>query len=340
MAFPTSPANDQTYTTSLGTTYRYDSTDTAWKIVGCDAEPGVQGATGIQGIQGVTGLVGQTGIQGPGTVSGTDSYLAKFTAATTLGNSMVQQVSNGIAVNGPVGGGENYVSLGDSGYEKIWLTKQGGTHHFVLGLSALSGNAFLVDQTTGDTTFYGSIAENIPVAGVGNAMSLTLDTTRYGRFNPLYNVVDFHEGGLNIEGRSWDGGCVSNTEAIRINGILKEADPADTRPAVLLRAEKNDGGTALAAAETCLALDNLTTRVFHVLGNGDASCNDMRSAHTSNDGYAGVSFPGGSGQMTGTTMGTYDSALVDCTFSVADGGTAIMQIKNGLISYFRYDVAP
>lgn len=46
MSFPSSPANDATYTNAINTTYRYDSTKAVWNIL----STAVMGATGIQGI--------------------------------------------------------------------------------------------------------------------------------------------------------------------------------------------------------------------------------------------------------------------------------------------------
>lgn len=72
MSFPSSPSDAQQYTNALGTTWAYDSTATAWKIVsqeitgatGLTGPTGPQGDTGV-GAQGVTGPVGTTGISGP-----------------------------------------------------------------------------------------------------------------------------------------------------------------------------------------------------------------------------------------------------------------------------------
>lgn len=49
---------------------------------------GPTGATGATGV-GTAGVTGATGATGPGGVSGTLNYVAKFTAATTVGNSLI-----------------------------------------------------------------------------------------------------------------------------------------------------------------------------------------------------------------------------------------------------------
>jgi hypothetical protein len=69
MSFPTSPVNDQTYVTSLGTSYKYVSADTAWKIIG------------------------SSGGGGTGTLTGTGSshYLPVWTSGTDMTASCVYQ---------------------------------------------------------------------------------------------------------------------------------------------------------------------------------------------------------------------------------------------------------
>ncbi len=67
---------------------------------GVDGATGATGATGTAGTNGTNGATGATGLTGPtgpGTVSGTVNYVSKFTAATTLGNSQIQD--NGTSVS-------------------------------------------------------------------------------------------------------------------------------------------------------------------------------------------------------------------------------------------------
>ena len=76
MAFPQTPSNGDTFTTTNGTMYQYVAADKKWRIfgltgiVGPQGETGEQGDQGVQGDQGdtgasgVTGLVGTTGVQG------------------------------------------------------------------------------------------------------------------------------------------------------------------------------------------------------------------------------------------------------------------------------------
>jgi len=50
---------------------------------------GTNGATGASGTNGLTGATGQTGASGSANASGTTGYVGKFTAPTTIGNSLI-----------------------------------------------------------------------------------------------------------------------------------------------------------------------------------------------------------------------------------------------------------
>jgi hypothetical protein len=58
MAFPSSPTNNEEYTTPLGITYRYSQSNDKWLIVS-------QEVLGNQGVTGLLGLTGPTGPTGP-----------------------------------------------------------------------------------------------------------------------------------------------------------------------------------------------------------------------------------------------------------------------------------
>ena len=67
---------------------------------GLDGATGPQGPQGIQGVAGPAGATGATGATGPGGVTGTTGYHPKFLSANTLGNSIMQENTNGnIGVN-------------------------------------------------------------------------------------------------------------------------------------------------------------------------------------------------------------------------------------------------
>jgi hypothetical protein len=61
---------------------------------------GATGANGANGATGATGVAGATGPTGPGGVTGTTGYHPKFLSANTLGNSIMQENTNGnVSVN-------------------------------------------------------------------------------------------------------------------------------------------------------------------------------------------------------------------------------------------------
>ncbi len=64
--------------------------------IGAQGAVGAQGSTGVQGATGTQGAQGAQGAPGVGNASGTANYVAKFTAATVLGNSQI--VDNGTNV--------------------------------------------------------------------------------------------------------------------------------------------------------------------------------------------------------------------------------------------------
>lgn len=123
---------------------------------------------------------------------------------------------------------------------------------------------------TGVSTFSG----NVVVSG-GNSIILTdpdvaqpitgvfPTTTQYGNIG----IASSTAGGIGIVGIS-----DSDSNPFFAWAIFGSADPADTTPAFLLRADKSNTGTgvaALAAAETHTAWANSGTTVMRLLGNGD-----------------------------------------------------------------------
>jgi len=148
MSFPTSPTNGQIYSNALGTTYSYDSTKTAWLIVGA------------------SGITGTTG-------TGTNTYLTKWTGTNTIGDARAQEVSNGIAVLGPATNGDTYVSLSRTGTEKVWLTKKVDTDDFSVSLSAYGVDALIIDQTSGVSTFAQDVYVGDPYTGTIHSVDMT-----------------------------------------------------------------------------------------------------------------------------------------------------------------------
>ncbi len=68
-------------------------------IQGPQGLTGATGATGAQGPQGIQGIQGPTGPQGPGSLSGTANRLGRFTGATAMGNSLIQDNGTSLAIN-------------------------------------------------------------------------------------------------------------------------------------------------------------------------------------------------------------------------------------------------
>jgi hypothetical protein len=67
---------------------------------GATGATGADGPQGIPGIAGPAGANGATGPTGPGSVAGTTNYISKFTSATGLGNSTIQENATGnVSVN-------------------------------------------------------------------------------------------------------------------------------------------------------------------------------------------------------------------------------------------------
>jgi hypothetical protein len=67
---------------------------------GADGPTGATGAQGPIGLTGPAGANGATGPTGPGSVAGTTNYISKFTSATGLGNSTIQENATGnVSVN-------------------------------------------------------------------------------------------------------------------------------------------------------------------------------------------------------------------------------------------------
>ncbi len=73
-------------------------------VMGPTGPQGAIGPTGPQGLVGPTGpqgIQGPTGPQGPGTVVGGVNYVGKFTGATSMGNSLIQDNGTSLSVNFP-----------------------------------------------------------------------------------------------------------------------------------------------------------------------------------------------------------------------------------------------
>lgn len=149
--FPFSPVNDQTYTNPLGTTWRYDSTRTAWLIIGgvgmggtglqgitgLYGQTGIQGNTGIQGLDGETGiqgLDGQTGIQGVTGILGIDGQ----TGIQGIDGQTGVQGETGLT--GPIGGNDTQFLYNNGG------TTAGADVYYYYGSVGIGDPSALTDK--------------------------------------------------------------------------------------------------------------------------------------------------------------------------------------------------
>ncbi len=80
MSFPLNPSNGEEYTNSLGTTYKFVSSDNVWVISRSSANTckGMQGITGLSGITGQAGNQGVTGTQGVTGASISSTYIPPY----------------------------------------------------------------------------------------------------------------------------------------------------------------------------------------------------------------------------------------------------------------------
>ena len=101
-------------------------------------------------------------------------------------------------------------------------------------------------------------------ADVAHGMTAEADTTTFGRLSPISGTV----GGLAIAGLS-----ETDASALQLVGIIGTNDPTDSRAAIILTAgKKNVAGTSwtgLGSLETAFRIDNESTPLVTVLGNGN-----------------------------------------------------------------------
>lgn len=97
---------------------------------------------------------------------------------------------------------------------------------------------------------------------IAHGMTDLFGTTIYGAFTTISGTI----GGLDIYGLT----DADQAGALRLTGIIGAADPTDTYAALWLRGGKKNGTTwqALDAAETVFILDNYTTNLIAILGDG------------------------------------------------------------------------
>ena len=123
-------------------------------VAGPIGATGPAGATGATGPQGPVGATGPTGPQGPpgAGVAGTNNYVAKFTSATSIGNSQIQDNGTSVSV-----GATAPSNLYQGYYYRSQLTATGD------GQATLFGYRTRTSQDDG--TGYGNTQSNSAVRG-------------------------------------------------------------------------------------------------------------------------------------------------------------------------------
>ncbi|MBE3122202.1 MAG: hypothetical protein IMZ58_08370 [Thermoplasmata archaeon] len=118
---------------------------------------------------------------------------------------------------------------------------------------------------------------NFELQDMAHGMTGIAATSVFGVIKSM-NESAWTEGGLLIRGISIVD-CSSSVPGIKVEGVLGNTDPADTRPAILLSGYKKltTGGQVLAAAETVLRVDNYITEIFRMLGDGKIGINNPAS---------------------------------------------------------------
>src|ERR1035437_6023896 len=125
---------------------------------------GPTGNTGLTGTIGPTGNTGLTGPTGPGTICGgaTANYVTKFTGATTMCNSIIQDNGATVAVAAAPSGSYRLFVDGASTYTSI-LGQYNGSNYGMLGASTFGGE--FVGDSYGVLGFGNNIASSIGVYG-------------------------------------------------------------------------------------------------------------------------------------------------------------------------------
>ena len=138
--------------------------------------------------------------------TGNANYVTMFTdAAGNIGNTRFQQLSNGLFVNNPSNHAEGYLSLGDNGYEKIWLSKEATTNDFLLTFSDGGGTPLRVRQLDGNLVY----SKRIGIANVSLPSTSMLTE---------FLVVNFDDA-TNMRGIN-DWSCLNSEYGARV-GLMK-----------------------------------------------------------------------------------------------------------------------
>ncbi len=178
---------------------------------GLTGATGVTGADGAAGTNGSAGATGATGATGPGGVSGTLNYVAKFTAATSVGNSQIFDNGAGVGIGTSAIGAiltNTKLEVASEGTNDNILMHYSGsatpTFNFMRSLGTLAAPTSVISGSTlGRMDFYGYDGTNWENAAY---ISVNTDTAI---------STDSVAGRITFGTRSFTG--TSPTERMRIN---------------------------------------------------------------------------------------------------------------------------
>ena len=137
---------------------------------------------------------------------------------------------------------------------------------------ASTGNVFIGDTDNANSTVGLTINQgandneilSLKSSDIGHPFTASTEADTFGYFSKLSPT----NGGLVALGFS-----DADATALFLGGAIGSADPADTTPAIMLRGLQSNGTTGTAAlgnAERVLTIQNSTTDLITVAGNGDA----------------------------------------------------------------------
>ena len=121
---------------------------------------GAQGATGAQGAAGTTGAQGASGYSGAFAGTGTSGYIPRFTGASSLGNSLIQDNGSTVTVNGVLSTTGTLTKTGTAATGNQWLSVTGSTTGYSYAAISNTG-AYLnfgIESSAGASVLAGSSA--------------------------------------------------------------------------------------------------------------------------------------------------------------------------------------
>ncbi len=131
--------------------------------------------------------------------------------------------------------------------------------------SAAIGKIDILHSDGDDTWFY------LRGTNIAHGMTSLASTDAFLQITTAGADTNYSNGGALIRGFS----AQADTSGLKISGIIGVTDPTDTTPALLLTGSKKNttGDQTLGSAETVFGIDNLTTDLLRLFGNGNANLN-------------------------------------------------------------------